>query len=261
MSKLNNYKQINSNGKNYVVCNMKYLTSNVPIIIDANIFNKIKNEDKTWRINNNGSVVTTYVNKDGDKKEINMHEVVMYLNGRTELIPILHINKIGIDNRYENLMYDKTNKYIKKNSEKKARTVELPNKCGINPDDLPSYVWYIREDKTHGDRFTINIDSISWKSSSSKTLSLNYKLEETKKFLRHLRRQNPNVFEKYSMNGDLNKDGMKLFNSFIEIAKQAGFKNISDQYIKNTDYLLKKNTDCLDSEEIELLNSFIPIIN
>ena len=45
------------------------------------------------------------------------------------------------------------------------------------------------------------------------------KLEETKKYLRHMKKNEPEFFHKYSMNGDLNTEGKKLFESFYEISK------------------------------------------
>ena len=80
-------------------------------------------------------------------------------------------------------MYDTSDKEITKNLEKKARIINLKG-GGINANNLPSFVWYLKPDSSHGERFMVKLDSINWKSPSSKDLSLRYKLESAKQFLR-----------------------------------------------------------------------------
>ena len=48
---------------------------------------------------------------------------------------------------------------------------------------------------SHGDRFMVEIGDVKWKTTSSKKLSLKYKLEEAKLFLRQLKRESPELFE------------------------------------------------------------------
>lgn len=262
MGKLDQYYKINHNNNNYAVCELSYNSKNVPVVIDWEIFKEIKKLNKNWHINENGSVVTShkYVENGIEKtKEFSLHDIVMKISdGQIQNIPILHIDKLGVDNRRENLVYDTNEKDIKKNLKKKTRTITLPPDCGISPDIIPSYVWYIKEDSTHGDRFIIDIGDVKWKSTGSKKVSLKYKLEETKKYMRHLRNTRTDLFDDYSMNGDLNENGTELINDFLEISQKAGFNLNHDVKHKNTDKFLKKNLEGLSEEEIMLLELFNP---
>lgn len=261
MTDFNNYKYINYNNNDYAVCDIYYNDVIVPVVMDFDIFVKIKKLNKNWHINDKGIVTTMHKITENNKnisKEIYLHDLILKLSNDNKNQPILHINKIGIDNRKCNLMYDDCEKHITKNLIKKKRIIKLPKKCGINPNDLPSFVWYVKEDSSHGDRFIINIGDIKWKSTSSTKVSLKYKLEETKKYLRYLRNIRKDLFNDYSMNGDLNNDGKKLIDSFIEISKEAGFKNLKNNTNDNTKNYLEENTNGLTQEEKTFLIMFDP---
>ena len=75
------------------------------------------------------------------------------------------------------------------------RTIVLEDNCVIS-DMIPPYVSYMKPNKTHGSRFIVKFDKITWKSNSSKKLSLAYKLEQTKKFLK-LILTIPEIYENY----------------------------------------------------------------
>jgi regulatory protein YycI of two-component signal transduction system YycFG len=68
-----------------------------------------------------------------------LHDIVkrVYEGDKYKLKPIIHINKLGFDNRYENLMYDETDKDVTKNLRKKKRTVVLPEDSGIDIEKIP----------------------------------------------------------------------------------------------------------------------------
>lgn len=259
MGKLNIHKKIKLNDKEYTISKLAYRGQEVPILLDSNIYDQIVELNKDWSISNNGFVYTTHnMIKDNSKisKDVYLHEVVMQLGGNASDRSILHINRLGIDNRQENLMYDTINKDITKNLKKKARTITLPKSTGIKSNNIPSYVWYLRECDTHGERFGTDIGGIHWKSKSSKGLSLKYKLEETKKYLRHMKNKLGSKFNDYSMNGDLNNNGKLLLSSFLNIAMEGGFKNINyDITGSNTDIYLKEDLTGLTVDEINLLNS------
>ena len=86
------------------------------------------------------------------------------------------------------------------NYKKKKRTVKLPEGCNIEPNELPTYIWYLKENGSHGSRFSVEVGNIKWKTTSSKKVSLRYKLEEAKKFLRELKKTNSDLFNKSSFN-------------------------------------------------------------
>lgn len=261
MKKFDKYCKVNYEDNEYIVCELNYGSKKAPVILDVDTFNKIKQLDKFWKVNDKG-IVTTQIKSDDTVRDVALHDVVMriidkdYFNRENNTI--LHINKLGIDNRAENLMYDVTEKNIKKNLKKKKRTILLPEDTFITPEEIPSYVWYIKEDATHGDRFVVNIGDINWKSTSSKKLSLRYKLEETKKYMRYLKDVRSDLFEEYSMNGDLNDKGNSLIDSFIKISQTAGYNINYSSVDKNTDNYLKENLANLSTEEKMYLDIFNP---
>lgn len=260
-SKLTNVTKIIYEGYTYAVIGLKYNNTNIPVILDWNTYGKIKKIDKKWYINDKGMVVTNHkIYRDNEiySGEIYLHDVVLKINEEYNTRPILHINKIGVDNRLSNLMYDTRDKEINKNIKKKMRTLILPDEFGINVNNIPSFVWYVKSDDTHGDRFVINVGDINWKSTSSKKVSLRYKLEETKKYLRHLKNIRNDLFEEHSMNGDLNTDGQYLLNSFVEIVTEAGYNNFKKIDMNKTDKYLTEEYAGLSDIEINLLHSFDP---
>ena len=103
----------------------------------------------------------------------------------------------------------------------------------------------------------VDVGDVNWKSTGSKKVSLKYKLEETKKYMRHLKNARPDLFNEYSMNGDLNKNGVGLLDDFLNISKDAGYY-LNDISNANTEKYLKEDTVGLSNEEINLLTSFVP---
>ena len=262
MVKLNECQEIILNGSSYAVCTLVYKGINVPVIMDLPIYKIIKKFDKSWHINDKGFVVTmhkSYDNQEICMQEICMHDIIMKIIKKHQDYPLLHINKLGIDNRTANLMYDTKDKDVNKNIRKKKRIVDLPDDSGIDADDLPSFVWYLKENGSHGDRFVVEISDYVWKSTSSKKVSLRYKLEETKKYLRHFKQNNASLFDDHAMNGDLNKYGNDLLNSFYDIAFKAGFTYLTKINKEcQTDSYLEQNLDGLSNVEKQLLSMYDP---
>jgi hypothetical protein len=60
--------------------------------------------------------------------------------------------------------------------------VELPPLCGLKPDQIPKHIWYVQANGYHRDRFAIEFktEGILWKSTSSKEVSLQEKLDQAK---------------------------------------------------------------------------------
>ena len=236
------------NNNKYTVIKVPYRNTIIPIILDNDIYSKIKTKDYNWTIMNNGTVYTNI-----DKKPLYLHEIVYYLrNNRRNERPLIHINKIGLDNRYVNIIEDTLNKDIKKNLNKKSRTIKLKS---IDTSKIPSFVWYLKQDNSHGERFQVELGDLKWKCTSCDKLSIHYKLEETKKFLREYKKQNPIEFKIYSMNSDLNDNGKLLKNEFYSILKSI---NMNYEYTinSNTDILLKEDISKLNNLEKKLLNDF-----
>ena len=263
-----NPKKIIFDDKNYIIVTMTYKGSKVPVIFDDIYYEKLKLLNKSWKINDAGFVVSKH--KDIDKEqyiEISLHEVIMAFYNKDNGLSkknnnIIHINKLGIDNRIENLIYDTLDKETGKNSKKKNRIIEFSEEVGIKPNDIPSFMWYLKPNDTHDERFIIEIGDINWKTTSCSKLSLRYKLEEGKKYLRELKEAKPEIFLKNSMNGEFNLKGKKLLKSFFDISQKAGFKNLKKLSTDNlTDHYLKQKLKGLTTFEKDILknNSFYGI--
>jgi hypothetical protein len=231
---------------NVIVINMPYKHNNLPVIVDKNVFDFI-GKDYDFYINDTLTVYSRIKTNNGPI-DVPLHEIVMKFNNKVNIgineinreikKSIIHKNRINLDNRYENLIYDTPDKEITKNLEKKDRIINL-NGAGINASKLPSFVWYLKPDSSHGERFMVKLANINWKSPSSKDLSLRYKLETAKKFLRDNIKENPELIKKFSLNGDLNDAGLQLKKSYYDLIHQAG----DGKYKK---YQMKKNNSTLN---------------
>jgi hypothetical protein len=250
---MNNYKRVKHKNDEYAIFSVQYNGTKLPVLMDYNdckIINKMK---KTWKCNNNGFI---YCNN--NKSDVYLHELIMSIQNkesgmqysRGQNKPIIHINRIGLDNRRDNLAYDIVDKSITKNIKKKKRTITLPKMSGLDPDNIPTYIWYMKPDSSHGERFVINIGDINWKTTSSNELSLTCKLEEAKMYLRNLLRNRPDLQKEYSMNGDFNKEGKQLSKSYYDIVHADGYTYIKRVIPnKNTMDLLQPNYDFLSRDE------------
>ena len=239
---------VSYNNKKYTIIKIPYKTYKVPILLNKQIYDTIIGYNKNWTLNSSGYLYTTVNNK-----SIYLHDVIYKLSNKTNSkYPIIHLNKIPLDYRIENLIEDKPNKNIKKNLHKKSRTIQLKN---INVNDIPSFIWYMKDDGVHGERFQIELGNIKWKTTSTDKLSLRYKLEEAKKYLRQYKEQNNDNFLENSMNSDLNIHGINLKKEFYKILEK---NNMYYKYTfsNNTDELLKENFKGLTEIEMKLLNDF-----
>lgn len=234
------YNVVKYKNKKYAIISINYKNIQLPTIIDYNDINIIKRIKKKWNSSKDGFISCSVKRKN---KKLNkfvyekayLHEIILRLKHGVNIPnkPIIHINNIGLDNRRSNLIYDNVNKNIKKNIKKKKRTIKLPKDSGIDPINIPTYVWYMKPNKSHGERFMVSIGNTKWKTTSSKKLSLSYKLEEAKLFLRQLKKNKPDLFENYSMNGDYTKLGKKLLKSYYDIIHLAGYTNIVKPIFNN----------------------------
>lgn len=260
------FDKIRYNNKYYAVINIGYKDIDLPIVVDWQDFHIIRELGKSWKCNRSGFISCLHrSNKNNNNDEVFLHEVIMALKQRSDgkkrkQKPIIHINRIGFDNRRENLIYDSLDKNVHKNLRKKSRTIVLPEDSGIDVNEIPTYVWYMKPDKTHGERFMVEIDDINWKTTSSKELSLRYKLEEAKKYLRELKKNRPDLFEDYSMNGDYTKVGKELLDSYYTIIHKAGYTHIN-RYVprNNTNTILRAGS--LTRKEQNILKDQNDLLN
>ena len=142
-----------------------------------------------------GSYIATSVKVDisgvEKKRELYLHSFLMK-PGPTQAVQ--HISKNGLDNRRENLrLVDDSVAAI--GHAKKKRNVELPALCGIRPEEIPKHIWYVQANGYHRDRFAIEFktEGILWKSTSSKLVSLQEKLDQAKAKLEDLYKIYPHL--------------------------------------------------------------------
>jgi len=224
------YDIVKYKNKKYAVIKVLHKKISYPGLIDYSDLDIIRRIKKKWRCNMYGFISCSHT-YNNETKDVYLHEIIMVLKqqekGEEEIdSPIIHINNIGLDNRRGNLIYDTSNKNIRKNSRKKRRTITLPPESGIDPAEIPTYVWYMKPDKTHGERFMVSVGNIKWKTTSSKKISLRYKLEEAKMYLRQHIDEDQKIFDDYSMNGDYTKLGRKLMKSYYDIIHLAKYNHI-----------------------------------
>lgn len=237
------FKRISYKNKSYAIMNVKYKGNNLPVIMDWSDFNTVKKLKKSWKSNKYGFISCSHTFEDVTK-DVFLHEIILAIKNKengleTSEKPIVHINRIGLDNRQANLIYDTKGKTTNKNLKKKKRTIKLPVESGIKAEEIPTYVWYMKANGSHGERFMVSIGNLKWKTTSRKDVSLQLKLEEAKKYLRDLKKSSPEYFNEFSMNGDYTYEGKRLIDEYYSVIEKAGYDDIQRFIPKNNtkDYL------------------------
>jgi hypothetical protein len=117
------------------------------------------------------------------KRELYLHNLLMKPRPHEA---VQHVSKNGLDNRRANLRL--VDAGVLNNQTKKKRNVELPALCGLKSDQIPKHIWYVQANGYHRDRFAIEFktEGILWKSTSSKDVSLQEKLDQAKERLKDL---------------------------------------------------------------------------
>lgn len=188
------YKHVFYNNKEYTVATIQFKGEDMQFVIDKEDYEKIK--DRAWHFTSN-HYISTSITVESSRKQLYLHNLVMNRldhpgKGATESVD--HINRNGLDNRKENLrIVSQTQQNL--NQSKKKRSVILPEKCPIKPEDIPTHIWYVRANGLHGDRFAIEFktENLVWKSTSSKAVSIHEKLKQAKEKLKEFYTQYPHL--------------------------------------------------------------------
>jgi len=195
------YKNIEYNGRRYTVGKVINNDSFINFVINEEDYPKIK--DYSWHSKSNIYIGHT-IPVDNTRRELYLHNMIMNrlgFPGKGSKESVDHINRIGLDNRKENLRVI-TQSEQNLNQSKKKRRIELPEDSGLVADDIPKHIWYVKANGSHGERFAIDLktENISWKTTASKNISLKDKLESAKEKLTELYKTypylNPNNEEK-----------------------------------------------------------------
>lgn len=178
------YSDVTYNGMDYIVMTIQHHDKYIKAIIDKEDFPKVK--DSNWHSTSNSYISHTH-RVDGKQKALYLHNLVMGRlehTGKGSKESIDHINRNGLDNRKENLrLITQTEQNL--NQKRKGRSITLPSNAGINVEDIPKHIWYIKANGHHGDRFGIDLktEGIKWKTTSAKSVSLKEKLQAAKEQL------------------------------------------------------------------------------
>ena len=194
-----------------------------------------------------------------------MHNYLTDRLNSTDNKTVDHINRIGTDNRKENLRIISPSAQLV-NQNKIKRKAKLPENSGIKIDDLPRCVWYCKDNKKKkGDGFCVDIKGISklknitWYSSKDSTLSLRFKLEQTKKYIRYIINTYKKELEPYSIEKNYTIQGLELLKSYNEILKLSNYDCVNKNIIKidEKNYLIE-NLNGLTTQEKGLLKNYDP---
>ncbi len=208
------YRFVNYNTKDYVVGSILHNDIFIEFVFDKEDYDVVS--QRAWHIVSNNYIGSAYCCSDGKRRELYLHNLVMgklEFNGKGAKETVDHINRNGLDNRKENLRII-TQSQQNINQIKKKRNVILPEGCAIKPEDIPKHIWYMRAQGQHGDRFAIEFktEGICWKTTSSKAVSIQNKLEQAKVKLAELYTQYPHL------NPQVNNETIKeLEKSYLEI--------------------------------------------
>jgi len=257
---------VEHNDKLYIIVILK--NNLVPFIVDYEDYNKIKKIKWFFCIN-------TYIASSKMENSVKIHTYLhrFIMNAVFENNNYVdHINRIHQDNRKENLRIA-TQTEQNYNQKKKTRNVKLPKGCGINPDDIPTYIGYHYEKCKkceeckkckectkskmckkckkckkckYRDFFDVDIkiDGIQvYRKASTKSekISLIDKLNLASDLLKTKIKEHPEWFENRCLNGHLSKEGDELYESYFAILKKAGIDDPFNEYVskkeRNKEYI------------------------
>lgn len=232
-NKIISHKLVHYNDKNYVVAYTEFNT--VPVLFIFDESNKESVIQKAWHYRNMGGYIAHKINIQDDEKELYLHNFVMgkmTFEGKGQHHTIDHINRIGRDNRLENLI-NKTQSQQNKNQKKRQRDIILPLDSGIDANDIPKNIWYMNPTSTHGDRFCLQIKGLPketykngqfiWKSTSKSDISLKSKLEQTILKLKETRNKHPEIKDNTCTEEKDEEKRKTLTQSFNDIITISGY--------------------------------------
>ncbi len=211
---------ITYNGQKYSIIHVYYKKDIVPVVVNRCNINLIKNQLIKLECDDLCNISCVFAKPTQITK--NLKEL---LNPQYKLNQINYVTDLHLDNRNCNLKITKT----------KLKT--LPN----NILKLPEYIWYVKEDKTHGDRFYVKISNYKWTTTSSKKYTMRQKLDSAIQHMLEIRNINPEIFKMTNINDEMIMEKKKILDDFYNIIYQAGFKNIKQFTLDLNGNIIKNN--------------------
>lgn len=250
-----NYREVIHNDNKYVVCYTPYLDKHILFIIDEDDKDKVIN--RSWHYQTTGKYVSnTQYDEYGGKHESYLHNLVMNkltFEGKGQQHTVDHINRIGTDNRKENLRMVTSQSAQNFNQKKKQRKIELPPDSGLTADMIPRCVWYMKPSGKHADGFCIEIKGVpsvgdgnyTWKTTRSTKYSLQTKLNEAIIKLNELKQVHPEL-EHIVISREDEQRRNTLIESYNDILLKSGFpKSVIDANLHSFE------TELIDRPAIE----------
>lgn len=224
-----NHEIVEYNDKQYIVAYTPFKDEHILFVFDADDKDKVCYNSWFFQNQDNGGYLRKdYIDSEGIKKPLYLHNLVMNkltFEGKGQQETVDHINRVGVDNRKENLRMVTSQTAQNFNTKKRERKVKLPEGCDITPDMIPRNVWYIHPHGKHGEGFSIEIKGVktlnegqfTWKSTRSTKVSLKVKLQETKLKLQEIINNNPELKDLSDLaNEDRRNELIQSFNAILE---------------------------------------------
>ena len=211
-----NHEIIDYKGVKYIVCYCPFKEDHILFVTNYESDKFYKDlVTKAWHFMSDGGYIGhTYYLDDGSKRELYLHNYAVNKlthDGKGQHYTIDHINRIGRDNRKENLR-ELSQSHQNINQKKRDRIVNLPEDCDIDPNDIPKNIYYKAASGAHGEQFYIEIKTpeiveilckndeddliqsrFRWFGTKIKTLDLRVKLQHAINKLQELKKTYPQI--------------------------------------------------------------------
>jgi hypothetical protein len=270
-----NHQVVQYKANKYIVCYCPFKDQDILFVTDYQSVEFYKDLiNKPWHYRSDGGYIASgVIGDDENRKELYLHNYVMgklTFNGKGQHHTIDHISRNGRDNRKVNLR-ELTQSHQNINQSKRERVTELPDGCGIDPNDIPKNIYYKKASGVHGDQFYIEIKTpeivqilcpqnkddedlvaprFRWFGTKSKTLDLRVKLQHAINKLQELKATYPQISE-FIGELDNTAERNELIKSFNEIIDLTTYpQNVKDA--NKVELLIQPNPIPIDQVQEQL---------
>lgn len=251
-----NHKVVEYKDKKYIVGYTLYLEEHKLFVL--NYENDEQYQDfihKSWHYMADGGYIShSTITENDEKKQLYLHNYAMNkltFNGKGQHHTIDHINRLGRDNRTDNLRV-LSQSHQNTNQNKRERNIVLPDDCGIEPNDIPKNINYRAGKDAHGDIFYVELkhpdviailcpdkSKYSWASTKSKKIDLRVKLQQCINHLEEIRKNNPSIAHLFDVIDNIKERNelIKSFNEIISLSEYPSSIINSNKGIEFTDHI------------------------